>query len=57
VSVLLQPLNPTADDLIYADPDYKDLYDYGPVSYQQASKEAAEKKKLQAVDKSGGRAR
>jgi len=24
----------------YADADYKDLYDYGPLSYRQANKEA-----------------
>ena len=29
----------------YADADYKDLYDYGPVSYKQASRDAALKKK------------
>ena len=33
------------DDLTYADADYKDLYDFGPVSYHTASKEAALKKK------------
>ena len=33
------------DDLIYADSDYRDLYAYGPVTYSQASKMAAEKKR------------
>ena len=33
------------EDLIYADSDYKDVYDYGPVSYREASKVAAAKKK------------
>ena len=33
------------DDMIYADSDYKDLYDFGPVAYHNASKTAAIKKK------------
>merc|ERR1712226_159817 len=38
------------EDLIYADSDYKDVYDYGPVSYREASKAAAAKKK-ETLDK------
>jgi len=52
-----QPLNPSADDLIYADADYKDLYDYGPLCYREASKRAAEKKKREKAETSGGRDR
>jgi len=37
--------DPKDEDMIYADTDYKDLYDFGPVSYHTVSKEAAEKKK------------
>jgi len=37
--------DPEPDDMIYADTDYKDLYDFGPVSYHAASKEAAVKTK------------
>jgi len=45
-------MNPSsADEMVYADSDYKDLYDYGPVSYQQASKQAAQKKKDEAAAK------
>jgi hypothetical protein len=54
---VLQPLDPAADDMVYADSDYKDLYDYGPVSYQQASRQAVEKKKEEAARKFGGNAR
>ena len=44
--------------MVYADSDYKDLYDYGPVSYHQASREAADKKKEEAKARAlGGRAR
>lgn len=43
--------------MVYADSDYKDLYDYGPVSYRQASRQAAEKKKEEAARKFGGPAR
>lgn len=32
------PSPPNADDLVYADADYKDLYDYGPFSYRNATK-------------------
>jgi hypothetical protein len=34
-----------AEDVIYADADYKDLYEFGPISYRNASQEAAAKKK------------
>ena len=33
---------PSAQSMDYADADYKDLYDYGPVSYKHANKEAKE---------------
>jgi len=33
------------EDMIYADADYKDVYEFGPVSYHTVSKEAAVKKK------------
>jgi len=33
------------DDMIYADSDYKDVYEFGPISYKNASKNAAIKKK------------
>merc|ERR1719334_2550903 len=33
------------DEVTYADADYKDIYEFGPVSYKNASKEAAAKKK------------
>ena len=33
------------DDMIYADSDYKDIYEFGPVSYHNASKNAAIKRK------------
>ena len=39
------PLDRQDDDMIYADSDYKDLYDFGPVAYHNASKTAAIKKK------------
>ncbi len=53
----MQPLDPSIDDMVYADSDYKDLYDYGPVSYRQASREAADKKKEEASRRFGGPAR
>ncbi|CAB4061167.1 unnamed protein product [Lepeophtheirus salmonis] len=36
-----------AKNIDYADADYKDLYDYGPIGYKQASKDLAEAKKTQ----------
>ena len=39
--------NNDADDVMYADADYKDLYEFGPVSYRNASQEAAAKKKAE----------
>ena len=44
-NLYFQPLVPTSsENMDYADADYKDIYDFGPVSYTQGSKEAAAKK-------------
>ena len=41
------------DDLIYADSDYRDLYAYGPVTYTQTSREAAQTKKDELAKRYG----
>jgi len=41
------------EDLIYADSDYRDLYAYGPVSYTQASRHAAQTKKEEMAKRYG----
>ena len=41
------------EELIYADSDYRDLYAYGPVSYTQASREAALTKKEELAKRYG----
>jgi len=41
------------EDLIYADSDYRDLYAYGPVSYAQASRHAAQTKKEEMAKRYG----
>ena len=47
--LFLQVLSPpSAANMDYADADYKDLYDYGPVSYKQANKEAKEARDAKA---------
>ena len=38
---------PSAENLDYADADFKEIYDYGPVSYKHISKEAVAKKKAE----------
>ena len=35
------------DEVTYADADYKDIYEFGPVSYKNASEEAAARKKAE----------
>lgn len=39
------------DEVTYADADYKDIYEFGPVSYKNASKEAAAKKKAEMANR------
>ena len=39
------------DEVTYADADYKDIYEFGPVSYKNASKEAAAKKKAELANR------
>lgn len=39
--------------MIYADSDYRDLYAYGPVSYTQTSREAAQTKKEELAKRYG----
>ena len=41
------------DELVYADSDYRDLYAYGPVSYTQASRHAAQTKKEEMANRYG----
>jgi hypothetical protein len=41
------------DDLVYADSDYRDLYAYGPVSYTQTSRHAAQTKKEEIAKRYG----
>jgi len=41
------------EDLIYADSDYRDLYAYGPVSYTQTSRIAAQTKKEELAKRYG----
>jgi len=41
------------DELVYADSDYRDLYAYGPVSYTQTSRHAAQTKKEEMAKRHG----
>ena len=41
------------EDLIYADSDYRDLYAYGPVTYTQTSRQAAQTKKEELAKRYG----
>ena len=41
------------DELVYADSDYRDLYAYGPVSYAQTSRHAAQTKKDEIAKRYG----
>ena len=51
-SIFFQKLSPPPDaNLDYADADYKDLYEFGPLSYKAASREAAEAKNKAAANK------
>ena len=38
------------DEVTYADADYKDIYEFGPVSYKNASQEAAARKKAEMAN-------
>ena len=49
----LQAFRVEDDDLIYADSDYRDLYAYGPVTYTQTSREAAQTKKDELAKRYG----
>ena len=40
-------VNDDQDEVAYADADYKDLYEFGPVSYKNVSQEAAARKKAE----------
>ena len=39
------------DEVTYADADYKDIYEFGPVSYKNASQEAAARKKAEMANR------
>ena len=39
------------DEVTYADADYKDIYEFGPVSYKNASQEAAARKKAELANR------
>ena len=38
-------------EVTYADADYKDLYEFGPVSYKNVSQEAAARKKAEIANR------
>ena len=39
------------DDVTYADADYKDVYEFGPVSYKNASEATAARKKAELANR------
>ena len=42
-----QHVDDNEDEVAYADADYKDIYEFGPVSYKKVSQEAATRKKAE----------
>ena len=46
-----ETLDVKEDDVTYADADYKDVYEFGPVSYKNASEAAAVRKKAELANR------
>ena len=44
-------LDVNEDEVTYADADYKDIYEFGPVSYKNASEAAAVRKKAELANR------
>lgn len=47
IGVFTKDADDQEDEVTYADADYKDVYEFGPVSYKNASEEAAARKKAE----------